>query len=71
MLFTPAAINENSAETNSTPSIEGRTAKRKKIIWTIDDYVDCSFILGSFAEVERVWSIAKFVLSDHRKRMTP
>ena len=34
-----------------------------------DDYVDCSFIMGSVAEVERVWSMVKFILSDHRKRM--
>ncbi len=32
---------------------------------------DCNFILGSVAEVERVFSFAKYVLSDNRRCMTP
>ena len=35
-------------------------------------YVNCDFIFGSCAEVERLWSIAKFILTDERRgRMTP
>ncbi len=30
-----------------------------------------TFILGSAAEVERLWSVAKNVLKDNRKSMTP
>jgi hypothetical protein len=26
---------------------------------------------GSSAEVERLWSVAKYILTDHRKRLTP
>ncbi len=34
-------------------------------------YVNCDFILGSAAEVERLWSVAKNILKDNRKSMTP
>ena len=35
-------------------------------------YVNCDFIFGSCAEVERLWSVAKFVLTDERKgKMSP
>jgi hypothetical protein len=34
-------------------------------------YVDCDFIFGSAAEVERLWSVADFILRDQRKAMTP
>jgi hypothetical protein len=34
-------------------------------------YINCDFILGSVAEVERLWSIAKYVLTDNRKGLTP
>ncbi len=35
------------------------------------NYIDCNFILGSVGEVERVFSFAKYVLSDNRRCMTP
>jgi hypothetical protein len=34
-------------------------------------YVNCDFIYGSSAEVERLWSVAKYILTDQRKRLTP
>ncbi len=33
-------------------------------------YVNCDFILGSAAEVKRLWSVAKNILKDNRKSMT-
>lgn len=36
-----------------------------------DKYVDTKFILGSVAVVERLWSMAKHILTDDRKRMMP
>jgi len=30
-------------------------------------YINCNFIFGSCAEVERLWSIAKHILKDNRK----
>ncbi len=35
------------------------------------NYINCDFILGSMAEIERLWSLAKNVLTDDRKNMTP
>ena len=37
----------------------------------MENYGNCNFILGSAAEVERLWSIAANILSDHRKKTTP
>ena len=36
-----------------------------------EKYRKCEFILGSVAEVERLWSIAKNVRTVNRRRMTP
>lgn len=33
-------------------------------------YRNCHFILGSAAEVERLWSICNYILTDHRKSLT-
>ncbi len=33
--------------------------------------VNCDFNLGSAAELERLWSVAKKILKDNRKSMTP
>lgn len=35
------------------------------------DYMNADFILGSVAEVERLWSLAKCALPCHRKSCTP
>ena len=63
--------NEEDVRTNEFPSISERLAKRRKLIVKNEQYVDCSFILGSVAEVEGVWSISKYVLSGNRRSMTP
>lgn len=34
-------------------------------------YVNCDFLYGSSAEVERLWSVAKYILIDPRKGITP
>ncbi|CAB9515777.1 Inherit from NOG: AvrBs3 and PthA family of transcription activator-like effector proteins [Seminavis robusta] len=34
-------------------------------------YINLDFVLGSAAEVERLWSLAKYVLINQRKSMTP
>lgn len=36
-----------------------------------DEYINCDFILASTAEVERLWSLAKYVLTDQRSRLEP
>ncbi len=41
--------------------------KRQKFNEVQDRYINCDFILGSVAEVERLWSLAKYILADTRK----
>ena len=38
---------------------------------TESDYVNLKFILASAAEVERIWSMAKYILVQQRKGMSP
>ncbi len=57
--------------TFSTANISERMAKRRKRDEETSNYIDCNFILGSVAEVERVFSFEKYVLSDNRRCMTP
>lgn len=55
-------------------SVKERVAKRLKSDRETDDdnlYINCDFILGSAAEVERLWSIAKNVLTDGRSCLHP
>ena len=35
------------------------------------DYINCNFIYGSAAEVECLWSIAKHILEEDRRKMDP
>ena len=35
------------------------------------EYYNADFILSSVAEVERLWSIARYILVDQQKEMTP
>ncbi len=44
--------------------------RRKKAPSSSDEFIHCDFILGSVAEVERLWSLAKYVLTDDRRQMT-
>ncbi len=57
--------------TFSTNNISERMAERRKRDEETSNYIDCNFILGSVAEVERVFSFAKYVLSDNRRCVTP
>ncbi len=47
-----------------TNNISERMAKRRKRDEETSSYIDCNFILGSVAEVESVFSFAKYVLSE-------
>ena len=51
-----------------------RIKKRKAGLIEADltsPYKNVDFICGSAAEVERLWSIAKYILTDNRARLTP
>ena len=56
---------------DSFNGIAERLAKRRRIGDPSKDYIDCSLILGSSAEVERVFSMGKNVLAPVRHAMTP
>lgn len=45
--------------------------RKKRRIEKAPRYRNCDFILGSAAEVERLWSISKHILCDNRKTLTP
>lgn len=47
-----------------------KLAKRQKLE-APGKYICADFVLGSVAEVERVWSMAKFIMSDKRNSLKP
>jgi hypothetical protein len=52
----------------------GRSALKKQKLENTSDhggYIDCQFILGSAAEVERCWSEARYILPNQRAGMAP
>lgn len=69
LLLSPAD-NDVEESLSRTLTIEERLAKRQRVCKT-SAYINCNFVLGSVAEAERVWSICKYVLSDHRSSLTP
>lgn len=36
-----------------------------------DQFISADFVLGSVAEVDRIWSIEKYILSNARNRLNP
>ena len=64
----------NTTESSTFASRMKATMKKRKagVMETKDSpYKNVDFICGSAAEVERLWSIAKHILSNSRARMTP
>lgn len=66
-----ASLTPVEEELTASKSMMERLAKRKKEGLSASCYIDPSIILGSVAEVERVWSTAKFIISHHPQLMTP
>ena len=53
-------------------SLAEKISKRKKSIQSRSDiYRNCNFILGSFAEIERICSIVGNILKENRASMSP
>lgn len=48
-----------------------RLAKLQKCFDESKEYIDCQFVTGSAAEVDCIFSKAKFVFSSDRRAMTP
>ena len=63
----------NSSGSNQEGEIEyeERLRQRKQQRDNPSGYMNCDFILGLAAEVERLWSIATNVLTDERKKTSP
>ncbi len=60
--------NQSSASMTVSERFELRKRKREE---ETEKYINSDFILGSVAEIERLRSLAKNVLTDNRKSMTP
>eukprot|EP00171_Calliarthron_tuberculosum_P002931 IDg2931t1 len=62
---------------SSSSLSEGRTIAdklangKRRCVEPRSKYRNCGFILGSAAEVEGLWSVCNYVLTNHRKSMTP
>eukprot|EP00171_Calliarthron_tuberculosum_P002661 IDg2661t1 len=52
-------------------SMQEMLTKRRKVQSLKISYINCDFILGSVAIVERLWSCAHYIYSDYRRSMTP
>jgi hypothetical protein len=57
-----------------SPCTHAEANKRRRLSVqrkTESPYVECGYILGSVAEVERLWSLAKYVTPHHRQKTHP
>ncbi len=59
------------AQSTAPRTISERLAKRRKVGHGTESYINCDFILGSVAEVERLFSMAKYVMAENRRSLTP
>ena len=62
--------NSSDSEDDNDNSISKQLNKRRRFDEN-DQYMSADFVLGSIAEVERIWSIAIHILSDVRNRLKP
>ena len=65
---------EQNVHVSLADRMRDRIKKRKAGVFEADlssPYRNADFICGSAAEVERLWSIAKNVLTNNRSRLTP
>lgn len=68
----PVYSTGNNVTDDSVLQMKQRLSKRRKTCTKKRTYIPCNFILGSVAEVERVWSLPKQLLhGDVRASMTP
>ena len=70
----PAIRIESGEETGSAEGEDryARLARKVKKLKTgpPEVYINCDFILGTAVEVERLWSLAKCMLTDNRRGMS-
>ena len=73
MLLDSNEVQEETVVLNTFILMEQRLAMRREIgdpKYTTK-YIFRDFIVGSSAEAERLFSLANFVMAQHRRRMTP
>lgn len=63
--------NEEDEQAICVPIKAQRLKKRRKKEEVQSTYIICDFILGSVVEVERLWSIYKFLLTENWSSITP
>lgn len=56
---------------SSGESMKERFAKRPRLGIPGTDYIDCRFVLGSVAQIEPFWSLAKYIYTDIISRLSP
>jgi len=67
----PCTTQSSQVQEQSDSSFLERYTKKSKLNSNEDPYINCDFILGSAAEVERLWSTCKYILCENRRRLTP
>jgi len=63
-------VASSACEPNNTNLLDERL-KKSKFVDFEGHYMDCSFLLGSVSEIERVWPVAKYLMPDNQKSMEP
>ncbi len=65
-------ISESPSNEDEEQSITASISKkRRKLSSSTVKYIDSRFICGSVAKVECLWSLAKHILQNHRKSISP
>ncbi|KAI0559108.1 Ribonuclease H-like protein [Gracilaria domingensis] len=71
LLLTSEPVHTSLSQVDGPASYSERLHRRKKQKISDARYRDCSFILGSVAEMERLWSVADNILRNQRMSLTP
>ena len=70
-LLKRSSTQDNSRTSDTYSSITERMATKCRVCTKKENHINCNFIVGSVAKVERLWSIGKLVCTSSRRRMTP
>ena len=71
ILRTSAEEITSQSDSASSLTMAERFVKKRKVEASESSNINCDFILGSVAEVERLRSLSKYVLTENRRGMTP
>lgn len=71
MLLKEDIVSDTSQVDSNFLLLKEKLTKRRKVAIQDKIYIELNFFLGYAAQVERLWSTGKYVLTDHRASMTP